>query len=103
MADNTLSKYDQDFADAMALKLRLSREKKQKASEVSAPVSQRKPQCELGVERIDRILFFHPEPVIDDLVTPVRRQAVTQERNQSGRGRADIDDRNAWQQSATII
>jgi hypothetical protein len=40
MADNTLSKYDQDFADAMALKLRLSREKKQKASEVSPPVSE---------------------------------------------------------------
>ena len=40
MADNTLSKYDQDFADAMALKLRLSREKKQKASEVSAPSSE---------------------------------------------------------------
>lgn len=40
MADNTLSEYDQDFADAMALKLRLSREKKQKASEVSPPVSE---------------------------------------------------------------
>ena len=40
MADNTLSKYDQDFADAMALKLRLSREKKQKASEVSKPVTE---------------------------------------------------------------
>ena len=40
MADNTLSKYDQDFAHAMALKLRLSREKKQKASEVSPPVSE---------------------------------------------------------------
>ncbi|MDC0912659.1 hypothetical protein OAQ47_01830 [Paracoccaceae bacterium] len=40
MADNTLSEYDQDFADAMALKLRLSREKKQKASEVSKPVSE---------------------------------------------------------------
>ena len=26
MADNTLSKYDQDFAHAMALKLRLNRE-----------------------------------------------------------------------------
>ena len=26
MADNTLSEYDQDFAHAMALKLRLSRE-----------------------------------------------------------------------------
>jgi hypothetical protein len=35
MADNTLSDYDQDFAHAMALKLRLSREKKQKALEVS--------------------------------------------------------------------
>ena len=40
MADNTLSEYDQDFAHAMALKLRLSREKKQKASEVSPPVSE---------------------------------------------------------------
>ena len=40
MADNTLSEYDQDFAHAMALKLRLSREKKQKASEVSKPVSE---------------------------------------------------------------
>ena len=40
MADNTLSEYDQDFADAMALKLRLSREKKQKASEVSPPSSE---------------------------------------------------------------
>ena len=40
MADNTLSKYDQDFAHAMALKLWLSREKKQKASEVSPPVSE---------------------------------------------------------------
>ena len=40
MADNTLSEYDQDFAHAKALKLRLSREKKQKASEVSPPVSE---------------------------------------------------------------
>ena len=40
MADNTLSKYDQDFAHAMALKLRLSREKKQKASEASPPSSE---------------------------------------------------------------
>ena len=40
MADNTLSEYDQDFAHAMALKLRLSREKKQKASEVLPPSSE---------------------------------------------------------------
>ena len=40
MADNTLSEYDQDFAHAMALKLRLSREKKQKASEASPPSSE---------------------------------------------------------------
>ena len=40
MADNTLSDYDQDFAHAMALKLRLSREKKQKALEVSPPSSE---------------------------------------------------------------
>ena len=40
MADNTLSEYDQDFADAMALKLRLSREKKQKASDLSPPSSE---------------------------------------------------------------
>ena len=40
MADNTLSEYDQDFAHAMALKLRLSREKKQKASDLSPPSSE---------------------------------------------------------------
>ncbi len=40
MADNTLSKYDQDFAHAMALKLRLNRGKKRKAWEVSKPVSE---------------------------------------------------------------
>ena len=40
MADNTFSEYDQDFAHAMALKLRLSREKKQKASEASPPSSE---------------------------------------------------------------
>ena len=34
MADNTLSKYDQDFAHAMALKLRLNRE--QRNSQTSA-------------------------------------------------------------------
>ena len=34
MADNTLSKYDQDFAHAMALKLRLNRE--QRDSQTSA-------------------------------------------------------------------
>mgnify|MGYP000285756619 CR=1 FL=1 len=40
MADNSLSQYDQDFAHAMALKLRLSREKKRKASEASTPSSE---------------------------------------------------------------
>ena len=39
MADDTLLKYDQDFAHAMALRLRPKREKKRKASEVSRPVS----------------------------------------------------------------
>ena len=39
MADDNLSKYDQDFAHAMALRLRLKREKKRKTSEVSRPVS----------------------------------------------------------------
>mgnify|MGYP001224463472 CR=1 FL=1 len=38
MADTTLSKYDQDFADAMALKLRLNREQRNsQTSEMSAP------------------------------------------------------------------
>ena len=38
MANNTLSKYDQDFAHAMALKLRLNREQRNsKTSEMSAP------------------------------------------------------------------
>ena len=36
-SDNSLSQYDQDFAHAMALKLRLSREKKRKVSEASPP------------------------------------------------------------------
>jgi hypothetical protein len=40
MADNSLSQYDQDFAHAMALKLRLSREKKRKVSEASPPKSE---------------------------------------------------------------
>jgi hypothetical protein len=40
MADNSLSQYDQDFAHAMALKLRLSREKKRKVSEASPPSSE---------------------------------------------------------------
>lgn len=39
-SDNSLSQYDQDFAHAMALKLRLSREKKLKASEASQPSSE---------------------------------------------------------------
>ena len=39
-SDNSLSQYDQDFAHAMALKLRLSREKKRKVSEVSPPKSE---------------------------------------------------------------
>ena len=39
-SDNALSQYDQDFAHAMALKLRLSREKKLKASEASQPSSE---------------------------------------------------------------
>jgi len=38
MADNTLSKYDQDFAHAMALKLRLNREQRNsQTSEMSSP------------------------------------------------------------------
>ena len=37
MADNSLSQYDQDFAHAMALKLRLSREKKRKVAGASPP------------------------------------------------------------------
>ena len=38
MADNTLSKYDQDSANAMALKLRLNREQRDsQTSEMSAP------------------------------------------------------------------
>ena len=38
MADNTLSQYDQDFADAMALKLRLNREQRNsQTSEMSSP------------------------------------------------------------------
>ena len=36
----SLSEYDKQFAEAMALKLKLSREKKRKASEVSKPVSE---------------------------------------------------------------
>ena len=39
-SDNSLSQYDQDFAHAMALKLRLSREKKRKVSEASPPSSE---------------------------------------------------------------
>lgn len=39
-SDNSLSQFDQDFAHAMALKLRLSREKKQKVSEASPPSSE---------------------------------------------------------------
>ena len=34
MADNTLSKYDQDFAHAMALKLRLNREAKSRRTDL---------------------------------------------------------------------
>ena len=38
MAENTLSKYDQDSANAMALKLRLNREQRDsQTSEMSAP------------------------------------------------------------------
>ncbi|MDG2403925.1 MAG: hypothetical protein P8M25_02905 [Paracoccaceae bacterium] len=38
MSDATLSQYDQDFADAMALKLKLNREQRSKDTEVSAKV-----------------------------------------------------------------
>lgn len=38
MADATLSQYDQDFAHAMALKLRLNREQRSKDTEASAKV-----------------------------------------------------------------
>ena len=38
MADATLSQYDQDFAHAMALKLRLNREQRSKDTRVSAKV-----------------------------------------------------------------
>ena len=34
MADNTLSEYDQDFAHAMALKLRLSREARSRRADL---------------------------------------------------------------------
>ena len=35
MADNTLSKYDQDFAHAMALKLRLNREARSRRADLT--------------------------------------------------------------------
>jgi hypothetical protein len=38
MADATLSQYDQDFAHAMALKLKLNREQRSKDTKVSAKV-----------------------------------------------------------------
>ena len=38
MSDSILSQYDQDFADAMALKLRLYREQRSKDTEASAKV-----------------------------------------------------------------
>ena len=34
MADNTLSEYDKDFADAMALKLRLNREARSRRADL---------------------------------------------------------------------
>ena len=38
MSDSILSQYDQDFADAMALKLRLYREQRSKDTRVSEKV-----------------------------------------------------------------
>ena len=40
MADTTLSKYDQDFADAMALKLRLNREARSRRANLVKPHSE---------------------------------------------------------------
>ena len=58
MADNSLSQYDQDFAHAMALKLRLSREKKRKVSEASPPKSE-------PLETTEEIIFDRSEIIAE--------------------------------------
>ena len=44
MTSNKLSKYDQDFADAMATKLRLNREKLKQAQTVDEKINQLTPE-----------------------------------------------------------
>ena len=44
MTSNTFSKYDQDFADAMATKLRLNREKLKQAQTVDEKINQLTPE-----------------------------------------------------------
>ena len=44
MTSNTLSKHDQDFADAMAIKLRLNREKLKQTQTVDEKINQLTPE-----------------------------------------------------------
>ena len=44
MTSNTFSKYDQDFVDAMATKLRLNREKLKQAQTVDEKINQLTPE-----------------------------------------------------------
>ena len=44
MTSNTFSKHDQDFADAMAIKLRLNREKLKQTQTVDEKINQLTPQ-----------------------------------------------------------
>ena len=57
MTSNTFSKYDQDFADAMATKLRLNREKLKQAQTVDEKINQLTPEQreEIGEFRLSII------------------------------------------------
>ena len=58
MTSNTFSKYDQDFADAMATKLRLNREKLKQAQSVDEKINQLTPEQreQIGEFRLSIIL-----------------------------------------------
>ena len=74
MTSNTLSKYDQDFADAMATKLRLNREQLNnessvKASEPPDAVEEdfRKTLIQEGLEEFPGLTWEEAEQMLDEM------------------------------------
>ena len=69
----------------------------QQVDQEGALGGQRRAAAELGVARVDRVFAGHPQREPAGLVAALRRQGLADQRDQSGRGRPDIDGRTEWQ------